>query len=196
MPELSRKGVVEEAIRLADEQGLAAVTFRAVAERLGVHFTSIRHYVSTKEELLDAMADALLGDGAKLPRGDADWRQVFRTLGRGMRTVAERHPGAVAVLTQRAAAGPNALDVVETCLAALERGGFTHRRAAMALAAFNSMVIGLTTEVLGAAKAPDEPVVDPATHPRVARLAGTEIRHWDFAVSALIAGLAASEGAG
>ena len=195
MPDLSRKGVVDEAIRLADEHGLASVTFRAVADRMGVHFTSIRHYVATKDELLNAMADALLEDAAKLPRGDADWRRVFRTLGHGMRTVSERHPGAVAVLTQRAASGPNALEVVETCLAALERGGFTRRRAAMALAAFNSMVIGLTTEVIGAANAPEEPVVDPSTHPHVARLAGIEIRHWDFAVNALIAGLAASEGA-
>jgi AcrR family transcriptional regulator len=192
--ELSRKGVVDEAIRLADEHGLAAVTFRAVAERLGVHFTSIRHYVSTKDELLDAMADALLEQTAKLP-SNADWRQVFRALGNGTRQVSERHPGAVAVLTQRAAAGPNALDVVETCLAALERGGFTRRRAAMALAAFNSMVIGLTVEVLGSGNGQEDPVVDPATHPHVARLAGTEIRHWDFAVNALIAGLASSEGA-
>ena len=192
MAELSRKGVVEEAIRIADEHGLAAVTFRAIADRLGVHFTSIRHYVSTKEELLDAMADDLLGEAAKIPGGEADWQQVFRSLGKGMRSLAERHPGAVAVLTQRAAAGPNALDLVEASLAALERGGFTRKRAAMALAAFNSMVIGLTLEGLGATNADDEPVVDPVTHPRVAKLAGTEVRHWDFSVNALIAGLAAA----
>lgn len=189
MPDLSRKRIVEEAIALADEEGVQAVTFRAVADRLGAHFTSIRHYLSTKDELLDAMADALITDAWKVPSDKADWRQVLRSLGRGMRRVSERHPGAVAVLTQRAASGPNAIDVVEACLERFERDGFDRKRSARAFASFNSLVIGLTLEVAEVATRREPPPIDPASHPRVARLDGEEINHWDFAVDALIAGL-------
>lgn len=191
MAELSRKGILEAAIALADEQGLHAVTFRAVADRLDAHFTSIRHYFPTKDELVSAMADALLTEAWQVPPRATDWRQVLRSLARGIHEVASRHPGAINVLTQRAAAGPAALDVVERCLDSLESGGFTRRRAALAFATFNSLVLGLMLQDV-AASAGDEaaqPAVDPSTHPRVARLPDVGTRQWDFAVDALIRGL-------
>lgn len=189
MPELSRKRVIEEAIALADEQGISAVTFRAVAERLDAHFTSIRHYVASKDELLEGMADSLLREAWKTPAPDADWRQVLRTLGRGLRGVARRHPGAVAVLTQRAASGPTALDVVEACLAAFDRGGFSRKKSALAFAAFNSLVVGLTFQDVAATAGGDEPQIDGARYPHAARLTSAGTGHWDFALDALIGGL-------
>lgn len=189
MPELSRKRIIEEAIALADEEGISAVTFRAVADRLDAHFTSIRHYLSTKDELVDGIADALLREAWRLPAPDADWRQVLRSLGRGIRTVARRHPGAIAVLTQRAASGPAALDVVESCLAAFDRGGFTRKQSALAFAAFNSLVVGLTFQEVAAAAGGDEPEIDRDRYPHAARLADARAGGWDFAVDALIAGM-------
>ena len=192
MAELSRKGILEEAVALADEQGLSAVTFRAVADRLDAHFTSIRHYFPTKDDLVAAMADALLSEAWQVPARANDWRQVLRSLARGIHQVASRHPGAISVLTQRAAAGPAALDVVERCLESLEGGGFTRRRAALAFATFNSLVLGLMLQDVAATTDTEdaEPSVDAATHPRVARLPDVAARRqWDFAVDALIRGL-------
>ena len=47
---------------LADEQGLAALSMRALAGRLGVEAMSLYHHVAGKEALLDAMVDAVFGE--------------------------------------------------------------------------------------------------------------------------------------
>ena len=47
----------EIAIALADEQGLGAVSMRALAARLGMSAMTLYGYVPGKEELLDLMLD-------------------------------------------------------------------------------------------------------------------------------------------
>ena len=54
---LDRDRVVAEAMALADEAGLAALSMRALAGRLGVEAMSLYHHVPGKEALLDAMVD-------------------------------------------------------------------------------------------------------------------------------------------
>jgi AcrR family transcriptional regulator len=61
--------VVDAALGLADEAGLAAVTMRAVAERVGVSTMSVYTYVPGKAELIDLMVDTLY---LRMPRGA--WR--------------------------------------------------------------------------------------------------------------------------
>ncbi|ROS23742.1 TetR family transcriptional regulator [Cellulomonas sp. PhB150] len=53
--------MVSEAVALLDEGGEAALTFRALAARLGGGVGSIYWYVSSKDELLERAADHVLG---------------------------------------------------------------------------------------------------------------------------------------
>lgn len=57
----SLEAVVEAAVALLDEDGESALTFRALAARLGGGVGSIYWYVSSKEELLDRATDEVLG---------------------------------------------------------------------------------------------------------------------------------------
>jgi AcrR family transcriptional regulator len=54
------EAVVSEAVALLDEAGEAALTFRALAARLGGGVASIYWYVSSKDELLDLASDYVL----------------------------------------------------------------------------------------------------------------------------------------
>jgi AcrR family transcriptional regulator len=56
----SLEAVVEAAVSLLDESGEAALTFRALASRLGGGVASIYWYVSSRDELLDRAADHVL----------------------------------------------------------------------------------------------------------------------------------------
>src|SRR6478752_5690014 len=58
----SLDAVVTEAVALLDEAGEPALTFRALAARLGTGVGSIYWYVSSKDELLDRAADHVMGD--------------------------------------------------------------------------------------------------------------------------------------
>ncbi|WP_227464566.1 TetR/AcrR family transcriptional regulator [Nocardioides lijunqiniae] len=58
----SMEAVLTEAVALLDEAGEAALTFRALAARLGGGVASIYWYVASKDELLDRAADHVLAD--------------------------------------------------------------------------------------------------------------------------------------
>ncbi|MYT23139.1 TetR family transcriptional regulator, partial [Streptomyces sp. SID7760] len=80
MPEhapLSRDRVLRAAVDLADEGGVAAVTIRAVAERLGVKPMSLYHHVPHKEAILDGIVDAVFAE-IELPLDEPDWRAALR----------------------------------------------------------------------------------------------------------------------
>ncbi|MFC8964943.1 TetR/AcrR family transcriptional regulator [Streptomyces sp. NPDC057094] len=68
------ESVLTEAVALLDEAGASALTFRALAQRLGGGVASIYWYVASKDELLDLATDhvmgAVLADVEKLPSSD------------------------------------------------------------------------------------------------------------------------------
>jgi AcrR family transcriptional regulator len=55
------ESVLTEAVALLDEAGAPALTFRALAQRLGGGVASIYWYVANKEELLDRATDHVIG---------------------------------------------------------------------------------------------------------------------------------------
>ena len=70
----SMESVLTEAVALLDEAGESALTFRALAQRLGGGVASIYWYVASKDELLDRATDHVMGtvlaDIEKFPHGD------------------------------------------------------------------------------------------------------------------------------
>ncbi|WP_142850468.1 TetR/AcrR family transcriptional regulator [Telmatospirillum sp. J64-1] len=61
-PELVRKTLMEQALRIALEQGLHAVTVQAVADAAGVTKGGFLHHFASKQDLLDAIFHGLVGD--------------------------------------------------------------------------------------------------------------------------------------
>ncbi|HMH93970.1 MAG TPA: helix-turn-helix domain-containing protein, partial [Streptosporangiaceae bacterium] len=55
-----RAEILDTAVALADERGLAAVSMRAIAERVGVTPMALYPYIGNKTALLDAMLGHLL----------------------------------------------------------------------------------------------------------------------------------------
>ena len=107
-PALSRRRVVAEAMALADEQGLAALSMRALAGRLGVEAMSLYHHVDGKEGLLDAMVDAVFGE-MHLPVVGGDWRTELRARSVSGRAVLLQHRWAVGLMDSRRSPGPETL---------------------------------------------------------------------------------------
>ncbi|MGI5131656.1 TetR/AcrR family transcriptional regulator [Pseudonocardia sp. CA-107938] len=118
---LSRERIVAAAIALADADGLGAVSLRKVGAALDAGPMRLYGYLSTKDELLDLMADAVHGE-IELPL-DAGWRETLRALATGIRAAALRHPWFTELAGGRPNIGPHALGVMEAALAALDRSG-------------------------------------------------------------------------
>ncbi|ARF56238.1 TetR/AcrR family transcriptional regulator C-terminal domain-containing protein [Streptomyces gilvosporeus] len=90
--ELTRDRIVRAAIEIADAEGLAALTMRGVAARLGVAAMSPYRYVTGKDDLVLLMADAAFGEGAYPAKTPADWRARLELGAHTLWAVFRRHP--------------------------------------------------------------------------------------------------------
>ncbi|WP_406062329.1 TetR/AcrR family transcriptional regulator C-terminal domain-containing protein [Streptomyces sp. NBC_01077] len=124
---LTRDQVVTAALRLADTEGLHALTMRRVATMLGVSTMTLYRHVPGKPELIRLMTDAACGE---VPLGPvpAHWRTGLEQGARWLRDVYARHPWlahAMASFT-RPVATPNAMAYTEWVLRALRGTPLTH----------------------------------------------------------------------
>jgi AcrR family transcriptional regulator len=123
-PDLSVELIVRAAIELADTAGLAALSMRRVAERLGVGTMSLYTYVPGKVELLDVMLDAVYGETAGAPE-DAAWRARLEHIARENLALYQRHPWLTQVATSRPVLGPNAIAKYDRELRAIDGIGLS-----------------------------------------------------------------------
>ncbi|MFF5172596.1 TetR/AcrR family transcriptional regulator [Micromonospora sp. NPDC000089] len=118
-PAHSRDAIVAAAITLADSAGLDAVSMRAVAGALGTGAGSLYRYLSSRDDLLDLMADAAVGELAPYPdRGD-DWLAGLLAIARRQLALYRRHPWLIDATQRSGAPGPHALGYFDACLAVL-----------------------------------------------------------------------------
>lgn len=119
-PAHSRDEMAAAAIRIADAEGIEAVSMRRVAAELGTGATSLYRYVSRKEDLLDLMADAAIGEEERPERPSGDWRADVRAFAHAERAVNLRHPWLASLASDRTTLGPNALRSAEYALGVIE----------------------------------------------------------------------------
>lgn len=98
---MSLESIVEVSLRIADSEGLDALTIRRIASELGVGAMTLYGYVRGKDEILDAMADHVLG-GIRIPDADpADPAAVLRAAAAGFLAMMREHPSVVQLMTSR-----------------------------------------------------------------------------------------------
>jgi AcrR family transcriptional regulator len=59
---LSKERVLRTAVLVADEGGVASLSMRKLADRLGVEAMSLYHHVANKGEILDGMVDVVFSE--------------------------------------------------------------------------------------------------------------------------------------
>ncbi|SLM03446.1 TetR family transcriptional regulator [Actinoplanes sp. SE50/110] len=89
---LSRAAVAERALRLADEEGLDAVTIRRLAKELGVTPMALYWHFKNKDELLLGVVDHVLS-GVRADRSAGDpWQRQLRAIVETVVGVMRDHP--------------------------------------------------------------------------------------------------------
>jgi AcrR family transcriptional regulator len=124
-PGLSLERVVRAGIEIADAEGLAALSMRRVAERLGFTTMALYRYVPGKAELLDLMADTVAGELAPPEDAAAGWRAQLEHFARADWALFHRHPWALQLSVNRPVAGPNGLASYDATLRAVSAIGLT-----------------------------------------------------------------------
>lgn len=140
-PQIGPEVIVDAAVRILDTEGYEALTIRHLASELGTGVMTLYWHVRNKDEVLDLVADRVMGEFRVAPAG-GDWRARVRDLAESVRTVLLRHPAAVALVDQRPMLGANALRLVEAALGIFRDAGFSDADAAYAYFTVSNYVVG------------------------------------------------------
>ena len=145
---ISRADVLEATLAIAEERGLAAVSMRSVAARLGVTPMALYRHVRDKQDLLDGLVERLL---AELPIPDAGlpWDQRLRAMAASLRATAARHPDVFLMLLHRPVMTPAARRTREAVYDALRDGGLSEELIPRVERLLSTFVIGFAASEAG-----------------------------------------------
>jgi AcrR family transcriptional regulator len=138
---LDRALIVSTAIRIADNEGLEALSMRRLAQELGAGATSLYRHVANKDELLDLAVDEILGEVVFEDDAALDWQQRAADLTRAIRATLRRHPGIAMLFGYRVTRGPNALRVADRLLEILRSAGLRDAQLGLAYQAVTTWAV-------------------------------------------------------
>ncbi len=147
---LTRAEIVRSAVELADAEGLAAVSMRSIARRLGVEAMSLYHHVANKEGVLDGMVDAVFVEFHS-PSIGGDWAAEMRQRSCSARQVLKKHPWAVGLMDSRRNAGFETLLHHDAVLGCLREAGFSLPLTGHAFAVLDAHLYGFLVQELSLA---------------------------------------------
>jgi AcrR family transcriptional regulator len=146
----SMESVLTEAVALLDEAGAPALTFRALAQRLGGGVASIYWYVANKEELLDRATDHVIGtvltDIEGLPAED-DPIDHLRAMALTLFDAIVKRPWLGAYFMRNTTVQGNSLRLYETLGRPTLRLDLTARQRFHAVSAIIGSVVGSAVEL-------------------------------------------------
>jgi len=93
---------------------------RAVATALGTSAGSLYRYLSSRDDLLDLMADRVTGELRPYPSTEGDWLDTMLLVGREQRALYQRHPWLLDLVQGPSGFGPESLAWFDHCLRILE----------------------------------------------------------------------------
>ncbi|XXT15005.1 TetR/AcrR family transcriptional regulator C-terminal domain-containing protein [Sorangium sp. So ce429] len=143
---LRREQVIATALRLLDDVGLDALTMRRLGQELNVQAATLYWHIKNKEELLDAMAEALLADCAAGVPEELSGMERAAGVAERLRRALLAHRDGARVFAGTYVAQDNTLRVSDTLVGALRDGGLSPRAAAWGCWSIVYYVIGFTLE--------------------------------------------------
>lgn len=139
---LTIERIVGAATAIAEEDGVAGLSMRRVAARLGVSATSLYTYVPDKSALLALMLDTML-TGAPLPHTlPGSWRDRVAAWARSDLRDYRAHPWLVDLLSTERPMGPGALTWFDSALRVFAGTGLRDREILAVIEAVESFVRG------------------------------------------------------
>ena len=142
---LSRDRVLRAAVALADEDGLEAVSMRKLGQVLRVEAMSLYKHVANKDDILDGIADLVVGD-FEVPSRDVDWKTAVRRSAISAHQVLLRHPWASGLIESRQNAGLARLRYLDAMIGTLAAAGFPLPVVIRAIMALDSHTYGFVLQ--------------------------------------------------
>ncbi|MFB7465632.1 TetR/AcrR family transcriptional regulator [Streptomyces sp. NPDC056224] len=168
-PLLSRTRIVEAAAALVDAEGLEAVSTRRLAAALGVSGPSLYNHFRTKDEILEAVADAVSArvDLSVFETCGLDWRGALHAWAHSYRDALSDHPNIVPVLARGPGRRPAGLRLADAVFGAMTAAGWPAAHATRIGALMRYFILGSAVASFARGFVDDEAAYDPADYPHL-----------------------------
>ncbi|MCX5148585.1 MULTISPECIES: TetR/AcrR family transcriptional regulator [unclassified Streptomyces] len=169
-PLLSRDRIVAAAGALVDAEGLEAVSTRRLAAALGVSGPSLYNHFRTKDEILDAVADAV---SARVdlsmfePGAGRDWQAALHDWAHSYRDALSDHPNIVPVLARGPGRRPAGLRLADAVFGAMTAAGWPPAQATRIGALMRYFILGSAVGSFARGFVDDEAAYDPSDYPHL-----------------------------
>ncbi len=149
---LTRDRLFKAAMKVADREGLPALSMRRLGKELGVEAMSLYHHLPGKDGLLDGLAEALALEitaavAERPPKLTANWKIDLRSRCLTARQVVLRHPWTPALFASRRSIPAGLYVYVDQIVGLMVAAGFSHQIAHRALHALGSLMFGFAQEL-------------------------------------------------
>jgi AcrR family transcriptional regulator len=149
-PKFTREQLQTAALKIVDEEGLSALSMRALAAVLGTGPMTIYNYFHDRDELDTLLVEAVFSEVC-LPEEQDDWREDVRAILLEMWQAIRSHPHVIPLVLTRRTSHEATLEVAEALLRALARSGCSADVLLAAFRTFNGFIVGLAQAQLGSA---------------------------------------------
>src|SRR5436309_14263224 len=184
-PPLSRERIVEAALVLIDDEGLAAFSSRKLGQRLGCEAMSIYHHFPSKQHLLDALVEHAIST-VEVPEPGPDAPDRLRRSLYSYRAMARRFPALFPLVAVHRLNTPTGVRFIESILRLVRSVAPDPERPARQIRGMGYYLIGPgLEETAGYARGPSaaEPVSDEFVARECPGLVEAapyfQERHWD-----------------
>ena len=144
---LTRDRVLQAAIRIADEEGLDALTMRRLGQELDVQAMSLYNHVANKEDLRHGIVEIVMGE-VEVPSDAADWKAALRSSAISAYEAFIRHPWACSLHNATPRISDARMLWMEGVLKTLRQAGFSPNMTHHAYHALDSHITGFTLWVV------------------------------------------------
>lgn len=144
---LTRERVLDAAMRIADGEGLEALTMRRLADELGAGAMSVYHHVPNKDGIVDGILERVVGE-MEPPTGP-HWKAALRAASVSAHEALGRHPWAAAALLGGERASPARLRHMDAILGCLRGAGFSDVETDLAYHVLDSHIMGFSLWLAG-----------------------------------------------
>ncbi|QSB12827.1 TetR/AcrR family transcriptional regulator C-terminal domain-containing protein [Natronosporangium hydrolyticum] len=149
MKGITRERIVAAALELLNDEGMDALTVRALASRLGVRASALYWHLRNKQELLDEMSTVVMRrvtDAVSAIPPSESWRDDVAAYARVLRAEYLRHREGARIFSGRRVSDPEIVRAKESWLARLTAAGFTLAEADDVLDLITAFVVGIVIE--------------------------------------------------
>jgi len=140
---LTRDHILRAAIRIADEEGLDALTMRRLGQELGVQAMSLYNHVANKDDLYQGIVDLAMNE-IEPPSPDVDWKTALRQSAISAHQAFVRHPWACNLHMATPRINDERMEWMEGVLRTLREAGFSPNMTHHAYHALDSHITGFT----------------------------------------------------